>query len=463
MRRYTWSVVAVLALAAASPAGATFPGENGALVFSGVDAVSHTVQVYRMAPGGTVPTQLTAPSGEVFNECPSWSADGRLIYFDSLDRSTTNPAHIYRINATGGSRTLADSPNAPTHLCPTVNRSGTRIAAIEYGDDGSEGIVSMNADGSDRQIVAAAAANQDNYAPHFAPTGSRILFNQVTWNGNTVERSDLLILNPPGMTENITRNSSDQYSSPSWSPDGSTVLAVRGAAQDEIVQMSARGSNVRMLVKVSGATLSSPTFSPDGSKIAYTQCVGDCGDPSLQGTGSIWVMNADGSNATQILAQATAGVQPDGDLDWGVSAPPRPQSSGRCLGRRATIVAQAGGGLTRGTPGNDVIVGSKGADRVSSGAGRDLVCSRSGADLVNTGAGADRVSAGPGDDRVMTGGGADSVNPGSGRDRVSTGAGNDEVGLAGSARDRLDCGAGHDRAHGDRADRLRRCEGVRRR
>ena len=37
MHRSMLLIGAVLALAVASPAGATFPGENGALVFSGLD------------------------------------------------------------------------------------------------------------------------------------------------------------------------------------------------------------------------------------------------------------------------------------------------------------------------------------------------------------------------------------------------------------------------------------------
>jgi Tol biopolymer transport system component len=429
MHRYVWLAVAFLALVAASPAAATFPGTNGALVFGGLDLASGSTQVYRVGPNGTNLTRLTTPSGAIFNECPSWAADGRLIYFDRVDRSTSLPAHIYRMNATGGSRVLADDETAPAHLCPTVNRSGTRITAIEYPDAGGEGIISMNSDGSDRQTVASAGANQDNYGPQFAPSGGRILFNQVTYGENNVQRSDLLIVDPPGRTVNITQNGSDLYTDPSWSPDASTILAVRGAAGNEIVRMSATGSNIRTLTEVTGATLGSPTFSPDGSKIAFTSCVGDCGDPDLHGIGSVWVMNADGSGVRQILDQATAGVQADGSLDWGVGAAPP-----RCLGRRATIVGSAGSGLTRGTPGNDVIVGSRGADRISSGGGRDLVCSRGGDDRVKTGAGADRVLAGPGDDRVTTGSGADRVR----------------------------CGAGQDRVLHDGADRLSRCERGRR-
>jgi Tol biopolymer transport system component len=324
MHRYMWLVAAVLTLAAASPAGATFPGTNGDLVFSGVDSVSGTVQIYRMAPTGGAPTQLTSTTGQVWNECPSWSSDARLIYFDSFDRAIASPPQIFRMNGTGGARTLVDRPNAPPHTCPTVNRNGTLVAAVEFEDDGSSVIVRMNADGSGRQVVSNTGANLSNFSPHFAPNGSRILFNQVTFKENAggLDTGEFMVVNPAGHIKNITRHNSDIFTSPSWSPNGGTLLAVRGADQDEIVRMSSGGSNVRMLVKVPGVTLSSPTFSPDGSKIAFTQCQGDCGDPDLQGTGSIWVMNANGSNLTQVLDQATTGVQPDGSgIDWGVSAP----------------------------------------------------------------------------------------------------------------------------------------------
>jgi hypothetical protein len=46
--------------------------------------------------------------------------------------------------------------------------------------------------------------------------------------------------------------------------------------------------------------------------------VGDCGDPELQGQGSIWVMNANGSGKRRVFNGAN-GVQPADRLAWRAS------------------------------------------------------------------------------------------------------------------------------------------------
>src|SRR3954468_3835762 len=85
-------------------------------------------------------------------------------------------------------------------------------------------------------------------------------------------------------------------SAPNWSPDGSQIAFESDQDGDmEIYVMNADGTDVRQLTH---NTLhdEGPVWAPDGTRIAYTS-----GADNLNG--DIWVMDADGTNQQQLMAQ----------------------------------------------------------------------------------------------------------------------------------------------------------------
>ena len=167
------------------------------------------------------------------------------------------------------------------------------------------------------------------------------------------------------------------------------------------------------------------------SRAATGEPTGSSHEPFISADGKHVVFGSD--------SDALSGADASGIADVFAVRVPKPP---RCLGRRATALAAAGG-LTRGTRGADVVVAGPGAERLKLGGGRDRVC------------------AGGGDDRISTAGKSDRVRAGGGADRVKAGGGNDR--LAGNGgRDRLDGGGGRDRCKGGGGkDRLKRCERAR--
>jgi Tol biopolymer transport system component len=318
MRLFVFAALVGAVAGGSSPAWGSFPGQNGVIVFDAVDGDTKTVQIFRVSAGGTRLKQLTTTTGTVWNEDPSFSANGQTIYFDSLDRSTTRPSHIYRMNANGTGRQLADGASAPTHVWPSVNRSGSALSVVQYGKRGQSVIATMRTNGANRKVVASARRLQSNGSPEYAPKGARIAFYRLTYNrsGQGIRKSDLFVRKGARNT-NITARSSAKFFSPSWAPNGRRVLALRG--QRTIVSMRPNGTGVRVLTTVSGAQtgIVNAVYSPDGKKIAYLQCTGDCGDPDLQGQGSIWVMNANGSGKRRVFNGGDA-VQPANRLSWGI-------------------------------------------------------------------------------------------------------------------------------------------------
>ena len=120
-----------------------------------------------------------------------------------------------------------------------------------------------------------------------------------------------------------------------------------------------------------------------------------------------------------------------------------------CRGEEPTIFATTG--VTKGTPGRDVILGTNGQDVIKGGGGKDLICALGGADLVRGQNGPDEIIGGWGRDDIRGNGGNDTLKGGRGLDVVSGQSGIDRV-KGGRDNDKVFGGANDDDVLGSRGD-----------
>jgi Ca2+-binding RTX toxin-like protein len=98
-----------------------------------------------------------------------------------------------------------------------------------------------------------------------------------------------------------------------------------------------------------------------------------------------------------------------------------------------------------GQGGKDIINGATGRDRLFGGAGSDKLSGGSGNDYLSGGPKRDKLSGGVGNDRLFGGSGSDWINTDNGRDRVSAGSGNDDVNASTAGpAAHVSCGSGRD-------------------
>jgi Tol biopolymer transport system component len=199
--------------------------------------------------------------------------------------------------------------NTSDDVTPSYSANGGAIVFASQRD-GNKEIYVMNPDGSNQQRITNNTV--DDESPTISPDGVWIAFDRVREIEYGTEGKKLstyeIIAWAAGNEYNLTNNDLNE-TQPVYSPDGSKIAFESDrAGGSEIFVMNADGTNPTNLTNDPTSADYSPEWSPNGNKIAY--------ESNGSGNFDISVMKADGSEkkrlTTTTTGEAFPAFSPDG-------------------------------------------------------------------------------------------------------------------------------------------------------
>ena len=398
MRRATATLILLIAFAlplaphVASAQSTAWPSTDGVLVFRS-DRDGEPDLFTLDATTGDV-TKLTDNSG-LADLSPAWSPDGRRIAY--VRRTGDGRPDLFVMTASGTGRQRLTHTPVPERD-PSWSPDGTSIVySARTSPRGPFRIFLAKADGSARTQLTTQARGSADRSPVFSPDGTKIAFVSDRDGGFP----EIYVMSLDSSRVNRLTANVFVDGNPSWSPDGTRILAERCCANgtSDLESIDVATHAVTPITDTNTVSEFDPVMSPDGTMIAY--------DAFETATGNIdiWVMRADGSGATRL----TSDREPDLSPDW--------QPVPTC-----TLRGTAASDDLRGTDGNDVICAVGGDDQVRAGAGDDLIFGGKGSDTLEGQEGHDVVVGDQGDDVLEGGPDYDVLDGGPGSDRCIRGA-----------------------------------------
>ncbi len=164
-----------------------------------------------------------------------------------------------------------------------------------------EKIVVINPTGTSREELTGGAAR--DLAPVWSPDGEKIAFSRG------VNPSAIYLMNPDGSGVTLLSQGADNIDdyTPAWAPDGSKIaFASYRTGDSDIWIMNPDGTTATNLTNFNGID-SDPSWSPDGTQIAFVS--------ERDGDFEIYIMDADGGNQTRLTNSPGVDARPKWSAD----------------------------------------------------------------------------------------------------------------------------------------------------
>ena len=310
--------IAALAVSAAvvEPAGATFPGANGPILFREVDLdTGDAAPLFRALPDGSQVTRLSKRPGFMSD----WRADGGRIAFDFFDRK----GNVQIATMTpGGDDLQVLTSGSGIHEAPSWSPDGRHIVFdASKGDpndpDFHTRLWIMRADGSHARRLRM-RSHKFEVEPRYSPDGTRIAFQRIRLEDDEFFQAVFVLDIRTGKAVKVTAwHLASEH--PTWSPDGRWIL-YNNSPDGTIQVVRPTGLDRRTIAPATpGFGGHKPWFSPDGKRIVFMcENQGTLKDPPPDYNEDICVMNADGSNIVHVInTPGTIENYPS----WGPAAP----------------------------------------------------------------------------------------------------------------------------------------------
>jgi len=276
----TIAFLLVALLASTAPVSATYPGVNGRLAFGMF--VGGNVEIFSVLPNGHDLSQLTDIPG--FNACADYSPNGRSIAWCA----GTAPGidEIWAMDANGKDQ------HQVTHIggfmtFPNYSPDGTRIAfSGNLPGDSKAAIFVIGTDGSG--LIRLTDDSSNSTFAVWSPDGARIAFES-----DRTGLTQVWVMNSDGTNPlELTTDPFPKTQVPDWSPDGTKIAfsSVDATGGPDIFVMDSDGSGATQLTSHEAVNFA-PRWSPDGTMIAFVTSRDM--PPAAR---VVYVMKADGSD-----------------------------------------------------------------------------------------------------------------------------------------------------------------------